>query len=105
MNFITRNILFLVAGIIAISLIGPPELLASDITIVGEINDQNELVSSEDGTIYKIAEGEMGDKLLSKHRGETVRVRGRLIKAVQESSVDELPKGLIKVISFQDVPE
>jgi len=105
MNTLTRNILFVVAGILALSLAGPNYLLARELTIIGEINDQNELVASQDGTVYQIAEGEIGDKLINRHRGETVRVFGKLIKAVQESSVDELPKGLIEVISFEDVPE
>ena len=105
MNIIPRNILFVVAGILAISLTGPNDLLARDITIVGEINEQNELVSSEDGTIYQFAEGEIADKLINKHRGEKIRVFGKLIKEVQDTSVDELPKGLIEVKSFEDVPE
>jgi hypothetical protein len=105
MKTLTRDILLVVAGILALSLAWPDDILARDITVVGEINDQNELVSSEDGTVYEIAESEIGEKLINEHRGETVRVFGKLIKAVQESSVDELPKGLIKVISFEDVPE
>jgi hypothetical protein len=105
MKTIARNILFVVAGIIAISLAGPNDLWARDLTIIGEINEQNELVSSEDGTVYQIAEGKIGDRLVYEHRGETVRVYGKLIKEVQQSSIDELPKGLIEVISFEDVPE
>ena len=34
-----------------------------------------------------------------------MRVFGKLIKPVQKASVDELPKGLIEVISYEDVPE
>ena len=105
MNKKIRNILFAVVGILVLTLIGPNNLLARNVTIVGEINDQNELVSSEDGAIYEIAENEIGDKLINAHRGEKIRVFGKLIKAVQELSVDELPKGLIEVISFEDVPE
>ena len=103
---IPRNILFVVAvGILSLSLIWPNNLLAQDITIVGEINDYNELVSSEDGTVYELAEGKMADKLIFEHRGEKMRVAGKLVRPVQELSVDELPKGLIKVISYEDVPE
>ena len=105
MNKITRNILFIVVGILAISLFKPNDLLARDVTIVGEINDQNEIVSSEDGTIYQLADGEIADQLINKHRGEIVRVFGKLIKPVQELSVDEMPKGLIEVISYEEVPE
>ena len=105
MNKIGRNILFVVVGVLTISLIGPQAVFARDITIVGEINDQNELVSSEDGTIYELAESNTADKLIVEHRGEKIRVFGKLLKPVQESSVDELPKGLIEVISYEDVPE
>jgi hypothetical protein len=83
----------------------PTELLARDITIVGEINDRDELVSSDDGTVYELAEGEIADNLIFEHRGEKMRVFGKLIKPVQEYSIDELPRGLIEVISFEDVPE
>ena len=105
MNRKTRNILLFVVAILTVSLFIPRVLLARDITIVGELNDQNELVSSEDGALYEIADGEIGDKLIYEHRGEKMRVFGRLIKPVQPSSVDDLPKGLIEVISFEDVPE
>lgn len=105
MDIKIRNILFAVAGILALTLIGPNYLLARDVTIVGEINDQNQLVSSEDGTVYELAESEIADKLIYEHRGEKMRVFGKLIKPVQEVSVDELPKGLIDVNSYEDVPE
>ncbi len=105
MSKTTQCILLFVAGIFIISLAWPTELLARDVTIVGEINDRNELVSSEDGTVYEIAESEIGDRLIYEHRGEKMRVFGNLIKPVQEVSVDELPKGLIEVISYEDVPE
>ena len=105
MNTIIRNIIFVVVGILAVSLIGPNGVLAQEVTIVGEINEQDELVSSKDGTIYQLAEGEIAGKLIDKHRGEIVRVFGKLIRAVQESSVDELPKGLIQAISYEEVPE
>ena len=105
MNIIIRNILLIAAGILAISLIGPNDLFAQEITIVGEINDQNDLVSTVDGTVYQLADGELADKIIYRHRGELVKVFGKLIKPVQELSVDELPKGLIEVISYEEVPE
>ena len=105
MNKTTRCILLFVAGILTISLSCPTELLARDVTIVGEINDQNEIVSSDDGSVYELAEGQIADKLIFEHRGEKIRVFGKLIKPVEEYSVDELPKGLIEVISYEDVPD
>ncbi len=105
MNEIPRKIILTVAAILAIFLTGPNNLWARDVTIVGEINDQQELVSSEDGTIYRLVEGEVADELVNDHVGEKVKVFGKLIREVQTSSIDELPKGLIDVISFEDVPE
>jgi hypothetical protein len=46
----------------------PAELLALDITIVGEINDRDELVSSDEGTVYELAESEIADNLIFEHR-------------------------------------
>jgi hypothetical protein len=105
MNPNIRKILFAVAGIVSLALIGPNYLLARNVTIVGEINDRDELVSSDDGTVYELAESEIADKLILEHRGEKMRVFGKLIKPVQEYSVDELPRGLIEVLSYEDVPE
>ena len=101
----TQKFMYAAIVILTVVLAGPQALLARDITIVGEINDQNELVSSDDGSIYELAEGRIADKLIFEHRGEKIRVFGKLIKPVQEYSVDELPKGLIEVISYEDVPD
>lgn len=105
MTNLSRNIRVVVLGVLALALFAPTQSWARDVTIVGEINDQNELVSSDDGAIYEIADNEMGNKLIGERRGEKIRVFGKLVKPVQESSVDELPKGLIEVNFFEDVPE
>jgi len=105
MNIRIRNIRIIVAGIIALSLFGPSYLLAQEITIIGEINEQNDIVSNKDGTVYQLADGKLADIIKYKHRGEIVRIFGKLLKPVQQLSVDELPKGLIEVISFEEVPE
>ena len=105
MNRLTRIMIFVGVGILAGTLAGPQAILAQDINIIGEINEQNELVSSQDGTVYELAEGDIADKLIYEHRGEKMRVSGKLLKPVQESSVDELPKGIIEVKSYEDVPE
>ena len=105
MNRIIRNILLMVSVTLAMSLAMQNALFAKEVTIIGEINDQHKLVSSEDGTIYRIAEGEAGEKLINDHVGDKVRVVGILIKDVQDSSVDEIPTGLIEVKSFEDLPE
>ena len=82
MNRSKRKLKFVAVVILAGFLAISQAILASDISIVGEINDRNELVSSDDGTVYKLAEGKIADKLIYEHRGEKMRVSGRLIRPV-----------------------
>ena len=105
MNGNIKRISLVLIGLMAAFMLFSYTALADEVTITGEINEQYELVSSEDGSVYRIAEGEAGEKLLDEHRGDKVRVVGRLIKDVQDSNVDELPTGLIKVVSFEDISE
>lgn len=48
------------------------------VTIVGEVNDQYQIVT-KDGTIYEIADTEMGDELL-KFVGSVVEVTGEVLE-------------------------
>ena len=89
MNGKIRNILFIVIGILTISLAGPQELLARDITIIGEINDQNELVSSKDGYISSYATFIGGEKFEALKLYESI-----LLKNINDSQTQNaLPNG------------
>ena len=66
-------------------------VFAADVTIAGTVNDSYEIVS-EDGTVYEVADTNMGDDLLN-HIGKTVEVLG-------EVSVEEETK-IIKVKSYK----
>jgi hypothetical protein len=50
----------------------------TSITIVGEVNDQYQIVA-RDGTIYEIADTELGNEVL-KHIGEVVEVTGDVME-------------------------
>jgi hypothetical protein len=70
-------------------------VFAGDITIVGEVNDTQQIVA--DGKIYDVAETPKGDDLVVNYIAEKVEVTG----TVEEK--DEMR--IITVKSFRVVPE
>jgi hypothetical protein len=70
-------------------------VFAADITIVGEVNDTQQIVA--DGKIYDVAETATGDDLVMNYIAEKVEVTG----TVEEK--DEMK--IITVKSFKVVPE
>lgn len=74
---------------------------AFTITLIGEINDNNQLVA--DNEIYEIDNNTVGDDLVLNHVAQKVKVVGQ-IKVVRESSESDEFK-LIKVESFEVVEE
>ena len=70
-------------------------VFAGDITIVGEVNDTNQIVA--DGKIYDVAVSEKGDDLVMNYIAEKVEVTG----TVEEK--EEMR--IITVKSFKVVPE
>lgn len=68
---------------------------AGDITIVGEVNDTQQIVA--DGKIYDVAETEKGDDLVTNYIAEKVEVTG----TVEEKG----EMNIITVKSFKVVPE
>jgi len=63
---------FLFMGIIII----PSHLLASEITVVGVVNDSNQIVAEE--VIFEVADTPQGDNLVANYIGKTVKVTGKL---------------------------
>lgn len=53
-------------------------VFAGEITITGTINDTYQIVS-DDGTVYEVADTDMGDDLLN-HVGKVVEVTGEVIE-------------------------
>ena len=74
-KFSTRvSIVFVVVLAFSVFLSSPVIAEPTSVTIVGEINDQYQIVA-KDGTIYEIADTELGNELLT-HIGEVAEVTG-----------------------------
>jgi len=68
------SIVFVVLLAFSVFLSSPAIAESTTITIVGEVNDQYQIVA-KDGTIYEIADTELGDEVL-KFIGAAVEVTG-----------------------------
>jgi nitroimidazol reductase NimA-like FMN-containing flavoprotein (pyridoxamine 5'-phosphate oxidase superfamily) len=74
-NIFSRfSIVFVVLLVFSVFLSNPVIAESTSVTIVGEVNDQYQIVT-DDGTIYEIADTELGNELLQ-HIGEVVEVKG-----------------------------
>ena len=73
-NFSRFSIVLVVLFAFSVFLSNPVIAEPTSVTIVGEINDQYQIVT-KDGTIYEIADTELGNELL-KHIGEVAEVTG-----------------------------
>ena len=95
-KFSTRVSIVLVV-LLAFSVVLSSPVIAepTSVTIVGEVNDQYQIVA-KDGTIYEIADTELGNEIL-KHIGEVVEVTGD----VEEDDGDKV----LDVKSFQTKEE
>ena len=54
----------------------PSPLPASDITMVGVVNDSNQIVADE--MIFEVDDTRQGNKLVTDYIGQTVKVTGKL---------------------------
>jgi hypothetical protein len=72
--FFSFSIVFVVLFAFSVFLSSPVIAEPTSATIVGEVNDQYQVVA-KDGTIYEIADTELGNEVL-KHIGEVVEVTG-----------------------------
>ena len=71
-------IVFAVLLTLSVFLPGPVIAEPTTVTIVGEVNDQYQIVT-KDGTIYEIADTELGEEVL-KFIGAVVEVTGDVIE-------------------------
>jgi len=95
-----KRFAFSMTMLVAICLLASPAV-ALMVTLVGEINDNNQLIA--DNEIYEIDNNAVGDDLVLNHVAQKVKVVGQL-KVVRESSESDQFK-LIKVESFEVVEE
>ena len=70
------SIVFVVLLAFSVFLSSPVVAEPTKVTIVGEVNDQYQIVT-KDGTIYEIADTKLGDKVLE-HIGSVVEVTGNV---------------------------
>ena len=68
------SIVFVVLFAFSVFLSSPVIAEPTSVTIVGEVNDEYQIVA-KDGMIYEIADTELGNEIL-KHIGEVVEVTG-----------------------------
>ena len=94
-NFSRFSIVFVVLLAFSVFLSNPVIAEPTSVTIVGEVNDQYQIVA-RDGTIYEIADTELGNEVLN-HVGEVVEVTGD----VEEDDGDKI----LDVKSFQTKEE
>jgi len=73
-NFARFSIVFVVLFAFSVFLSSPVIAEPTSVTIVGEVNDEYQIVA-KDGMIYEIADTELGNEIL-KHIGEVVEVTG-----------------------------
>ena len=77
MNRKTETALLIAFVFFTVLNIGSFPVLAFDvITIVGEVNDANQIIS--DGDIYEVDDTLQGDDLVKKYTGQKVKVTGKL---------------------------
>ena len=88
------NCLILIPIISIFCLFSQPAI-ATEITIVGEVNDSNQIVT--DDQIYEVADTAKGDELVTKYIAERVEVTGIL------EEKDDMK--IITVTSFRVIPE
>lgn len=83
--FIRFSIIFAMMLVCSVLLSSPAMSDPSTVTIVGEVNDQYQIIA-QDGTIYEIADTDMGNEL------------SRLIGAVVEVAGDVREEDGVKII-------
>ena len=66
---------FIIAAFLLVSVISF-QAFASEITIIGEINDTNQIVA--EGEVYEVDDTPEGNELVSKYISQRVQVTGKL---------------------------
>jgi hypothetical protein len=73
----------MIAAVFALALTGVA--MADDVTIMGEVNDQYQVVGAN-GQIYEVAENDAGDDLILNYIGKKVMVTGTLSQTQDEEA-------------------
>ena len=73
----------IVAGTVVVltaSLFFCTQVFAAEVTVIGKVNDNYQIVL-DDGTVYEVADNDMGNDLLERHTGKTVQVTGKVVES------------------------
>lgn len=95
MKTISQKVIPIASFILLFIWIFATPCLADEVTIIGEVNDNYQIVA--DGQIYEVAENAIGVDLVTKYISQTVRVIG----TIEEK--DDMK--IITVTSFKVVTE
>jgi uncharacterized alpha/beta hydrolase family protein len=96
-----RKLLIVVVLILAIVCLLSAPAVAKTVTLVGEVNDNQQIVA--DNEIYEVDYNAVGDDLLLNYVAQKVKVVGQLKVVSQSDGSDEYK--MIKVESFEVVEE
>ena len=96
-----RKLLIVVFFILAIVCLLSAPAVAKTVTLVGEVNDNQQIVA--DNEIYEVDNNAVGDDLVLNYVAQKVKVVGQLKVVAQADGSDEYK--LIKVESFEVVKE
>lgn len=93
MKILTMKFYFITGLLLTLSFAGVVPVTANDVTIVGEVNEENQIVA--DWVIYEVASNELGDDLVRNHISDKVKVTGTVsekegIKIITVSSFEVL---------------
>lgn len=76
-----KNIKKLLMGALIVSfvfMVAGPALSGGDVTIVGTLNDDNQIVDSA-GVVYEVAENDMGEEVME-HVGKKMEIKGTVME-------------------------
>lgn len=76
-----KNIKKLLMGALIVSfvfMVAGPALSGGDVTIVGTLNDDNQIVDNA-GVVYEVAENDMGEEVME-HVGKKMEIKGTVME-------------------------
>ena len=76
MKTISQRIIPIVSFILFFIWVFATPCLADEVTIVGEVNDNYQIVA--DGRIYEVADNKIGNDLVKNYISQTVRITGTI---------------------------
>ena len=98
MNNKRNRIVTGIVTLLAVSLLLLTPAMADEVTVIGKVNDNFQIVLN-DGTVYEVADNDMGNQLLEQHTGKTVQVTGKVFRPPDSQDA------IINVIAYKVLDE